>query len=275
MRLLMVNDAILEAETMKKEIHWEKYGISEVFVRFNAEDARLLLQKEPIEILLCDIEMPGENGISLIRWIRQQNLDMECLLLTCHADFAYAQEAIALHCQNYILLPAKYEEIGDAVLQAVRRHLANQENNRLQSLGKDWLATKQDPVLDASSQSPKAIINACQKYILEHISNENLSISDLADQFYITPTYLNRIFKRENGLSISQWMIQKRMQLAVGLMENTDYSAIAIAAEVGYLNYPYFSSVFKKYYHLSPSQYIKKVRNTENPGIPFDKNSAK
>ena len=49
-----------------------------------------------VDILLCDIEMPGENGLGLLRWVREQEKEIECIFLTCHAKFAYAQEAIIL-----------------------------------------------------------------------------------------------------------------------------------------------------------------------------------
>ena len=58
MNLLMVNDAVLELHTMEKTIEWEKYGIEKVYTADNASAARLIIKDTPIDILLCDIEMP-------------------------------------------------------------------------------------------------------------------------------------------------------------------------------------------------------------------------
>ena len=74
-----------------------------------------------MDILLCDIEMPGENGLGLLRWVREQEKEIECIFLTCHAKFAYAQEAISLGCQDYILIPARYEDIGEKIRKVVDR----------------------------------------------------------------------------------------------------------------------------------------------------------
>ena len=41
--------------------------------------------------MLCDIEMPGENGLSLLRWARNRGMDFICVFLTSHADFLYAK----------------------------------------------------------------------------------------------------------------------------------------------------------------------------------------
>ena len=112
MTLLIVNDEELTADTMRDTIDWKQYGIDDVFVAYQAEEARKILLAEQIDILLCDIEMPGENGLSLLKWVRTTEMPVECLFLTCHASFDYAKQAIGLNCKEYILLPAKYEDIG-------------------------------------------------------------------------------------------------------------------------------------------------------------------
>ena len=96
MNLLIVNDEQLIAETMKKDMDWASYGISEVYTAYDTEAARACIAEHPVDILLCDIEMPGENGLGLLRWVREQEKEIECIFLTCHAKFAYAQEAISL-----------------------------------------------------------------------------------------------------------------------------------------------------------------------------------
>ena len=91
MNLLIVNDEILTAETMKEDLIWEDYEIVQVFTAYDAEQAKQIILEKKVDIILCDIEMPGENGIELLRWVRQKNLEIECIFLTSHADFFYAQ----------------------------------------------------------------------------------------------------------------------------------------------------------------------------------------
>ena len=98
MNLLIVNDAELEMLTIKKEVDWESCGIKEVFTATCVEEAKQVIKTQAIDILLCDIEMPGENGLALILWIKEMNYDIDSILLTCHADFSYAREAISLNC---------------------------------------------------------------------------------------------------------------------------------------------------------------------------------
>ena len=55
----------------------------------------MLINNLKIDILLTDIEMPGESGLDLVEWIREKELDMECIFMSSHADFEYAQRGAA------------------------------------------------------------------------------------------------------------------------------------------------------------------------------------
>ena len=74
---------------------------------------------------------------------------------------------------------------------------------------------------------------------------------------FLNKDYVNRVFKKEKGLSISQYLIQERMNLAALLLEDGKADVNQVAQKAGYNNYPYFSSSFKRYFGCSPSQYQK------------------
>lgn len=261
MILLIVNDIAIEAKTMAGDIPWEEYGIDEVYTAFSANGARSVITAHKIDILLSDIEMPDENGLSLIHWIQENDYDIDCVLLTCHADFEYAREGLSLGCQDYITLPAKYEDIAASVQKVCLRRQQHQNEKRLQDYGKNWIASHADAAQEEAAETmryaPDKIADKCADYILEHISDSNLSVADVANHMYLNAIYLNRVFKKEKGTNISQWIIKERMELASTLLLTTDQPAVNIAYQVGYNNYPYFSTVFKKYFGTTPSQYVK------------------
>ena len=270
MNLLIVNDIAIEAQTMASDIRWEEYGIDGVFIAYSALFARKVIQSEHIDILLSDIEMPDENGLSLIHWIQDNSYDIDCILLTCHADFEYAREGLSLGCQDYITLPAKYEDIARAVQKVCLRRQQHLEEKRLQDYGKNWLANQiqtassEDETEGNTRSTPAEIAEKCVNYILDHIGDSTLSVNDIAGSVYLNPIYLNRIFKKEKGYSINQWIIKERMELASTLLLTTDKPAADISWQIGYSNYPYFSTVFKKYYGMTPSQYVKEHRHPES-----------
>lgn len=259
MNLLLVNDIIMEANTMAAEIPWSNYGVHNVFTAYSADGAREIILNNTIDILLCDIEMPGENGLSLIQWINSNHYDISCILLTCHADFSYAREGISLGCEDYLLLPTTYEQIGNSVNKVTERRLVRQQDVRLQNYGKNWLHSQsaQLQITDTASLKPTDLMDNCIQYILDHINDEELSVTKVAANVYLNPVYLNRVFKKEKGMNISQWITKERMELAVSLLNTTNLTATEVAFRVGFRNYPYFSTLFKSYFGLSPSQFVK------------------
>lgn len=260
MNLLLVNDEELTAETMKSDIPWEKYGIDQVFTAYSAESGRENIENNHIDIMLCDIEMPGENGISLLRWARENKKEIECIFLTCHATFEYAREAIELGCQDYLLIPAKYEKIGATVLKVVKRIRQQQEEKRYQEYGKIVFQEKMEQATENCGQKKDArrLVQDMVSYIMKNLSNEELSVNEIADKFYLHPVYINRIFKKEKETSISQFIIGERMKMAADILKTGKIGANAAAEQVGYKSYSNFNITFKKYYGCTPSQFLEK-----------------
>lgn len=259
MNLLMVNDEKLTVGMMKKGISWKEYGIDEVYTAYDVKDGKDCIQEHPIDIMLCDIEMPGENGIELLRWVRTEKKEIECIFLTCHASFEYAKDAITLGCQDYILIPAKYEDIGQAVLKVVNRVRERQEGKRYQEMGRQAVRRKVETAVEThgEKQDPEEIVEAAACYIEENLGEEDLSVNEIADKMFLHPVYLNRIFKKEKGISVGQYIISERMKLAVMLLLEGKLNANAVAEQVGYKSYSNFNLAFKKAYNCSPTQYLK------------------
>ena len=119
MNILLVDDQPNIISSLVSSISWHSLGFSSIYTATSALAARDILNKHKVDILLTDIEMPNEDGLSLINWIRESGLDPECILLTSHADFFYAKRAISLKVSDYIIQPAKDEDIIRAVKNAI------------------------------------------------------------------------------------------------------------------------------------------------------------
>jgi len=268
MQVLIVDDEAYAVEALIKRIDWSSFGFDATLSARSMAQAQAVFLETGVDLMLCDIEMPGEDGLSLIRWIRERGYDIDCILLTCHEDFAYAKEAISLKCQEYIVLPAAYEDIGDTVARIALKRQERFDANKLQEYGKNWLLQQQKQ-LKTQDQSKKPtrqeVVAECALYIQAHLGDENLNVNEIGAHFYMNPVYLSRIFKQEKGVSINQWIIAKRMELARELLKDPNLTAVAVANHCGYYNYPYFSTVFKKYYGYAPSQSLGQDRDpTEN-----------
>lgn len=120
MRVLLVDDQEKILEATKKLVNWNRLGVEQVFTANSGARARRLLEQEQIDIMLADIEMPGENGIELQRWVSKVYPQVACIFLTSHADFSYAQEAIRNGAVDYILQPAAMSSIEAALEKCIR-----------------------------------------------------------------------------------------------------------------------------------------------------------
>ena len=103
--ILIVDDDKLLVEKLEETVNWSGIGIDMVFTANNIRQAQKLLEEYPIEMLLCDIDMPQGNGLELLEWIRYKKLDIECTFLSSYANFAYAQMALKLSSREYLLKP--------------------------------------------------------------------------------------------------------------------------------------------------------------------------
>ena len=69
MNLLLVDDEAFALEALEHAINWKSLGIDQVFTCGNIKAARQICQESDIQIMICDIEMPGMNGIELMQKI--------------------------------------------------------------------------------------------------------------------------------------------------------------------------------------------------------------
>ena len=96
---------------------------------------------------------------------------------------------------------------------------------------------------------------------LECNLSEEVRIADVAARLHASTDFLNRLFRKELGVSPKRWLIDRRMQLAVILLKDSDLSIQEISQKCGYGNQFVFSREFRKKYDCSPLMYRKKSHN--------------
>ena len=112
--------------------------------------------------------------------------------------------------------------------------------------------------------SSRSIVKEIIEYIQSNY-NQKIMINDLAQQFFLNPSYLSNLFKLETGKSFTAYLVECRLQKAANLLETTDLTLYEISAEVGYEDYFHFSKLFKKHMQSSPANYRKnKVSNASS-----------
>ena len=98
---------------------------------------------------------------------------------------------------------------------------------------------------------------------IERNYNKEISLSSIADMFFLNPAYLSRMFKNETGKNFNDYLTGLRMGKACELLKCQDLKMNDVAYMIGYENLNYFFKKFKDYYGDTPSEYRKKYLNKQ------------
>jgi two-component system response regulator YesN len=133
LRVLIADDEPIIREGVRDSVDWTSLGMRVCAEAEDGEEALELALQHDIHIALVDLNMPIMNGIMLMKELRQKLPQCRIIIITGHDEFAYAQEAIRLNVDDYILKPANAEQLRQVLtrirhdLEAARRqdeHLA-------------------------------------------------------------------------------------------------------------------------------------------------------
>jgi len=118
---LIVDDEVHAANGVEQGVDWERLNVSGVFIAHHIKQAKEILGTRPIDIVICDIEMPQGSGLELQQWIREADIKVETVFLTCHAEFQYAQLAVQLGSLEYMLKPVRFDELERTLQKALAK----------------------------------------------------------------------------------------------------------------------------------------------------------
>lgn len=115
-------------------------------------------------------------------------------------------------------------------------------------------------LLSNEKRERQALVDEIKLYI-EKNYRKDLTLKQIADEFYTSSATVSRIFKEQLGDTPINYLIQYRMKKAEEIIGHTkDVNVTEVANLIGYEDAYYFSKLFKKYYGSSPTNYTKKEK---------------
>lgn len=120
-KILIIEDEQIERETLYKILR-ENFTLKGLYMAKNGKEALEIFEREKPEIVLADINIPGINGLEVIRRIQKQQEDVSFLVLSSYNYFEYAQEAIRLGVSDFILKPYNIQHLKEAVEKLILQH---------------------------------------------------------------------------------------------------------------------------------------------------------
>lgn len=107
-------------------------------------------------------------------------------------------------------------------------------------------------------QDQDSLAERTKDYVMKHIG-EDLSLEDVADHFYLSPSYFSRTFKAVTGETFVRFVSRIKMEEAARLLAATDWKIYDICERVGYKSLRHFNKLFKEYMGIQPSGYRQRM----------------
>jgi len=200
-----------------------------------------LIDHQDIDVLITDIRMPILNGLELIKKINNKYPNLVKIIISGYEDFEYARQAIKFGVTDYLLKPIDKKELI-TILSTIN---------------------KNDKIPSSSINNQKAQGHWIIEQVKENINRnykKTLSLKSIADEVYLNPSYLSKLFKDTEGMTITDYLIHLRMEKAKHLLEiYPELKIFEVGEMVGYPDPIYFNKVFRKNNGLTPKEY--KERN--------------
>ena len=106
-------------------------------------------------------------------------------------------------------------------------------------------------------------IDLIKKYIDDHFTEHNFSLSNMSRELSYNKKYISHVFKKHFGIGIIEYLNTVRIQNACTMIEQGFTSVNDIADRCGYLDAQYFSKIFKTKMGIVPTQYINNVQTNK------------
>lgn len=243
------------AEALESGLRCSMLGLSEVEICEGTKQKRLemrLLNEFDKNILEGYIKSQNEAGIrqfvdEMLSRVKKEGLTYTNVKIMCLDIYMLAAK----------LLAEKGKDTETAVKMLERLDRQAVKNTALEEFRKyleQTLCEISRQFDDRKKSSGKTLITDILAYVDEHYSKD-VSLGTIAGKFFINPSYLSQLFKKEMNMKFIDYITDVRIKKALVLLETTSLTVNEVAEAVGYKDTRYFREIFVKHMGKTPSQY--------------------
>ena len=249
-KILLVDDDIEICRYLKSELSdWYRFVICN-----NGKEALKQLLSGDFDLVVSDVVMPEMDGITLLRNIKgNANIShVPVIMLTSKSEISDRLEGIKLGADAYLAKPFSLEELHltiDNLIDNVRR-----------LKGKFTGALKQDDKVEKVEVKgyDEELMERIMKVVNENLSDSDFNVEKMCDEVGVSRTQLHRKLKEMTGVPTSEFLRNIRLNEAARLIREHKINITQVSYMVGFANNSHFSTAFKKYFGMSPSEYAAK-----------------
>ena len=202
-----------------------------VILAGDGREALRRIEQTQVDLVLTDIRMPEMDGIELARLLDERRFAGKVAIISAYDTFAYAQQAIRYRVFAYLLKPIDTAALKEVLDKA-------QESER----GPGVVMAETDRY------------QLCLAYLEEHCA-EDLSLTDVAEYFCLSPSYFSSWFRERSGETFVRRLNALRIRRAKEMLRAGGESVGQIAEAVGFRDTGYFIKVFRQATNVTPAQF--------------------
>ncbi|MFV0400798.1 MAG: helix-turn-helix domain-containing protein [Oscillospiraceae bacterium] len=238
--MIIVDDEEYILDQLRETFDWQALGFEITGCFTGAEEAYSHIAEQHTDVLLTDIRLGGESGLSLAERVRKKDSKVAMVLLSAYGEFEYAQQAIRLDVYDYMLKPVTFESVNHC-FSKLRGNLDERSGAAV---------PEPEPEEEASDYR----IELARDFITAHYGEE-LSLDDVAAHVSMNSAYFSRFFKQQTGEHFIAYLCRIRMERAAELLADPSYKVYEICDCVGYQSKHHFYKLFKKHTGMTPLAY--------------------
>lgn len=251
--ILIVDDDAEIAHYIKTELSdWYRFEHAS-----NGKEGLKMLLTGKYDLVISDVMMPEMDGVTMLKKIKgNSNIsDIPVILLTSKSEVENRLEGLRKGADAFLAKPFNMEELHiliDNLVDNVRRIRGKYSGAQGQKAKIEQIQVK---------GNNDALMERVMKYMNEHLADPDLNVEKLTEDVGISRAQLHRKLKEIAGVSAGEFIRNLRLEQAARLIEEGQINITQVAYSVGFSNQTHFSTVFKKHYGMSPSEYAETKRN--------------
>jgi len=225
---------------------------------------RLLLGAEPdkqFDLVVSDVMMPEMDGFTLLRMIKtNMNINhIPVVMLTSKSAVANRLEGLEKGADAFLAKPFDMDELHMVINNLITKNLRLKGKFSGTQQQKDKVEEKQIKGND------ELLMERIMKVVNEHLDDSDFNVEMLTKEVGISRAQLHRKMKDMTGLPVSEFIRNIRLEQAVRLLEEQKINVTQVAYSVGFSNLAHFSTVFRKQFGVSPTEYLEQ-KGLKNQG---------
>ena len=254
LNVMIVDDEMIVRTDVRYIMDWFSHGYRIAAEAGNGLEACRICETQKIDIIIADIQMPVMNGLQMASRILEKNSRMKFIFLTAYSDFDFLRTSMRLGINSYILKHEMDEEVLCKELDRLRKELAD---GRMSTAPEISGNTAPEEPVSSEMLRVSEHFGMVREYV-EQNYRKDISLESMASRFHVSESYLSHLFTQQMGMPFKSYLKQIRMEKAKEMLLGGEVRIADLAKNSGYSSSQYFFQVFKRYYKMTPTEYLRR-----------------